>query len=105
VSGLAANPKGDVMLVLTDNATNVIRALAERPELPDASGLRIASADDGAGALTITTVGTPEAGDQVVEDQGARLFLEPEAAQLLDDKVLDAMVTEDGRVQFLLATQ
>jgi iron-sulfur cluster assembly protein len=93
------------MLALTDNATNVIRALADRPELPDASGLRIASVDDGAGSLTITTAGTPELGDQVVEEEGARVFLEPGAAQILDDKVLDAEVNEQGQVQFLVATQ
>lgn len=93
------------MLVLTDNATNVIRALGDRPDVATESGLRIASTQDGTGSLTITTVGTPEANDQVLEDQGARIFLEPTAAQLLDDKVLDAVVNEDGRVQFLLATQ
>lgn len=93
------------MLVLTDNATSVIRALADRPELPDASGLRIASTQEDAGALTITTVGTPEAGDQVLEDEGARVFLEPSAALVLEDKILDATVNEEGRVQFLLAPQ
>jgi iron-sulfur cluster assembly protein len=94
-----------LMLVLTDNATSVIRALADRPEMPEQSGLRIASTQDGAGALTITTVDTPEAGDQVLEDQGARVFLEPMAAEMLDDKVLDATLTDEGRVQFLVATQ
>jgi iron-sulfur cluster assembly protein len=93
------------MLALTDNATSVIRALADRPELPDDSGVRIASGQDSAGALTITTVGSPETGDQVLDDGGARIFLEPSAAQMLDDKVLDATVNEDGRVQFLLASQ
>jgi iron-sulfur cluster assembly protein len=93
------------MLVLTDNATSVIRALADNAELSDASGLRIAMADGNGGGLTISTAGTPEAGDQVVEDQGARIFLEPDAAQVLDDKVLDAAVNEQGQVQFLVAVQ
>lgn len=93
------------MLALTDNATSVIRALADNAQLPDASGLRIAMAGDGGGGLTISTAGTPEAGDQVVEDQGARVFLEPDAAQVLDDKVLDAAVNEQGQVQFLVAVQ
>lgn len=93
------------MLVLTDNATSVIRALADRAELPDDSGLRIAVAGDGGGSLTISTAGNPQTGDKVVEDQGARVFLEPDAAQMLDDKVLDAAVNEQGQVQFLVAVQ
>jgi iron-sulfur cluster assembly protein len=93
------------MLALTDNATSVIRALSDNAERPDASGLRIAVAGDGAGGLTISTAVDPQAGDQVVEDQGARVFLEPDAAQILDDKVLDAAVNEQGQVQFLVATR
>jgi hypothetical protein len=40
----------------------------------------------------------------VVEEQGARVFLEPEAAALLDDKVLDARV-EQNQVAFRIADQ
>jgi hypothetical protein len=38
------------------------------------------------------------------EEQGARVFLEPEAASLLDDKVLDASVEQD-HVAFTIAEQ
>jgi Fe-S cluster assembly iron-binding protein IscA len=37
----------------------------------------------------------------VIEEQGARVFLEPEAASLLDDKVLDASV-EHNQVAFTI---
>ena len=47
----------------------------------------------------------PEATDQVIEDQSARVFVETEAAAALDDKVLDAQVDDSGRVQFLLGEQ
>lgn len=90
------------MLMLTENATKVIGALVDKPELPDGAGLRIASAPDG---LTVSPVGAPETTDQIVENESARVFLETDAALALDDKVLDAKVDESGRIQFLLAPQ
>jgi hypothetical protein len=38
----------------------------------------------------LSVVRLPAEDDEVIEDQGARVFLEPEAASLLDDKILDA---------------
>lgn len=90
------------MLMLTDNATKVIGALVDSPELPESAGLRIAAAPDG---LTVSPATAPESSDQVVEGEGARVFLETEAAESLDDKVLDAQVDDAGRVQFLLGDQ
>jgi Fe-S cluster assembly iron-binding protein IscA len=37
----------------------------------------------------------PAEGDQVVDEDGTRVFLEPAAASLLDDKVLDAEKHDD----------
>ena len=45
----------------------------------------------------------PVEGDQVVDTSGARLFLDPEASQLLDDKALDAAVDDAGGVRFEFA--
>jgi iron-sulfur cluster assembly protein len=92
------------MLAVTENATSVIQQLTDTPELPDGAGLRIASSDD-APSLTVAPAGAPEDGDEVVENKGARLFLEPQAAELLDDKVLDARVNDSGGVEFLVAAQ
>jgi iron-sulfur cluster assembly protein len=94
------------MLVLTDNATAVIRALGDRPERPDGSGLRITSAaDTDTQGLRVTPASTPNDGDQVMENAGARVFLDPGAAIMLEDKVLDARVEPDGAVQFLVGNQ
>jgi Fe-S cluster assembly iron-binding protein IscA len=46
----------------------------------------------------------PAEDDEVIEEQDARVFLEAEAASLLDDKVLDATVEED-KVAFTIADQ
>jgi iron-sulfur cluster assembly protein len=92
------------MLAVTENATSVIQQLTDRPELPDGAGLRIASSSEEPN-LTVAPAGAPEEGDQIVEEGGARVFLETQAAAMLDDKVLDARVNDAGGVEFLVASQ
>lgn len=92
------------MLTVTDNAVAAIRSLTAAPEVPDGAGLRIAT-DPAAGALQLTVSPEPQEGDAVVDNAGARLFLDTDAALLLDDKALDATVDDQGSVQFALAEQ
>ena len=92
------------MLALTDNAASVIRGLADRMELPDGTGLRIAQPDDGTEGLTVAPSETPGFDDQIVEADGARVFVDSAVADMLDDKVLDARVNPEGQVQFQLIT-
>lgn len=48
----------------------------------------------------------PAAQDQVVGEGGAKVFIAPRAAPILDDKVLDVRVSEDKeRVQFVIGPQ
>ncbi len=93
------------MLTLTDSAVSAIRSLTAQPELPDETGLRIMSQPDGGPSFQVTLAESPLAGDQVIESEGARVFLEPEAAQALGDKSLDAQVDDEGTVAFTLAEQ
>ena len=86
------------MLTLTDNAATEIRNLIALPEVPDDAGVRIAA--DPAGTLTLALAGAPVQGDAVLEEQGARVFLEPAAGEFLADKELDAGVDPEGNVQF-----
>jgi len=90
------------MLTLTADAAAEIRSLIEKPEVPEGGGLRIAN-DPGAGSLTLSLAATPADADTVLEEAGARLFLEPQAAAILDDKTLDVDAGPDGRVQFAIA--
>lgn len=46
----------------------------------------------------------PHPQDAVVEAEGAHIFLAPEAAETMDDKVLDADI-EGGEVRFALLEQ
>ncbi|MFC0625174.1 Fe-S cluster assembly protein HesB [Kribbella deserti] len=93
------------MLTLTENATLVIKSITGIDSAPDGAGVRISQDSPASQALAITTTEAPQPGDQVVEDNGARVFLEEVAAQTLDDKVLDAAVDEQGGVEFLLVPQ
>jgi len=92
------------MVTMTDNAVAAIRSLTGQPEVPAGAGLRIAT-DPNAGSLQLSLAPEPMEGDQVVDSGGARLFLDGDAALLLDDKALDASVDEQGTVQFALAEQ
>ncbi|MFG1953040.1 iron-sulfur cluster biosynthesis family protein [Micromonospora sp. NPDC048830] len=87
------------MLTMTDNAVLVIRDLANQEDVAEGGGLRIA-ADTDAGSLTIELVAEPAQGDQVVDTQGARIFLDSDAAELLSDSSVDATVDDEGIVQF-----
>ena len=93
------------MLVLTDTAATVINSLGDQPGWNDAAGIRIAGPNDGSSQLDLAAAEAPIEGDQVVEQDGARVFLEPGAARMLDDMVLDAAVQDDGSVQFTLRRQ
>jgi Fe-S cluster assembly iron-binding protein IscA len=93
------------MLILTERAVSVIRSIAARPEYAETGGLRIAAAPDGEQRLSVTAAQTPALGDQVIEDDGARVFLDTDAAVRLDDQVLDAVIDESNRIEFVLAAQ
>jgi Fe-S cluster assembly iron-binding protein IscA len=92
------------MLIMTDHAVTAVRGLTYQPDAPVGAGLRIAT-DPARGALTLTVTPQPWSGDQVIDTDGARLFLDPEAATMLEDKALDATTNGDGRVEFTVAEQ
>lgn len=86
------------MLTLTPEAGHVIRDLVSRSELPEGAGLRIAGAEapDGGAGLALQLAEAPHPADEVLHDQGADVFLDPPAAAMLDDQVLEAQAGEDG---------
>ncbi len=88
------------MLSLTPNAANAIRTLVDRPQLPEGRGLRLFVASDGSDRLELSAVARPEPGDSVVEADGARVFLDAEVAEALDNKILDASTRDNGTIRF-----
>jgi len=93
------------VLTLTENATLVIKSITGVEGAPAGAGVRISQENPADPALAVTTTEAPRPGDQVVEESGARVFLEENAAHVLDDKILDAAVDDKGGVEFLLVPQ
>jgi iron-sulfur cluster assembly protein len=92
------------VLTLTENASTVVKTLVDQSG-GDHAGLRISQDEPQSPALHVIPSEAPQPGDQVVEESGARVFLEETAAQTLDDKVLDAQVDDNGGVQFMIGIQ
>jgi iron-sulfur cluster assembly protein len=92
------------MLAISQSAAEAIRGLVAAPEVPDGAGLRITAPPTAQPSFELSVAGTPAEDDEVVEEQGAQVFLEPSAAALLKDKRLEAQV-EAGQVTFAIAEQ
>ena len=92
------------MLTLTENASTVVKTLVDQTGGQEA-GLRISQDAPDSPALHVIPSEAPQPGDQVLEEDGARVFLEETAAETLDDKILDAQVDDAGGVQFTIANQ
>jgi iron-sulfur cluster assembly protein len=96
------------MLVVTEAAAEAVKTLTSTPQLPEGSGLRIASAapePQAPGALEVTAAAGPSENDLVIDAAGAHVYLEPKAAAYLQDKVLDAEIDQDGQPYFSLGVQ
>jgi iron-sulfur cluster assembly protein len=94
------------VLALTQNAVDAIHAIkASSDEVPDDAGLRISAETEAEEtSLHLAIVPAPAESDVVVEAEGEQIFVGPEVAGFLDDKVLDAQMDE-GRVNFAIAPQ
>jgi iron-sulfur cluster assembly protein len=108
-AGSPAQPEsmGADVLAITPTAAEAIKGVVSSSGLPESSGLRIArppETDERGAGFELSVAATPQEEDQVVEEQGAQVFLEPEAADVLDDRRLDAEMRDD-QVRFLLEPQ
>jgi Fe-S cluster assembly iron-binding protein IscA len=93
------------VLTLTENASTVVKTIVEQSETDQKAGLRISQDAVDSPALHVIATEAPQPGDHVLEEDGARVFLEETAAETLDDKVLDAQVDDNGGVQFTISVQ
>ena len=92
------------MLELTERTILAVKELTGRAS--PAAGLRIFAepAAEGELELSAVLVEFPAEVDEVVEAEGARVYLDPEAAAALADEVLDTHV-ENGSVHLTLMPQ
>jgi hypothetical protein len=87
------------MMAITKEAAAAVDGIVTARDSPDEAGVRLTLAptvDNGEGARTeiqMNLAPGPESGDEVLDE--APVFLEPAAADALDDKLLDAEVAGD----------
>jgi len=79
------------MLQVTEAAATAIKDMLAQGEL-GSGGLRISAEldENQEPGLHLSFEPEPQEGDQTLEEHGATVYLDPAAADALDDKVLDA---------------
>ncbi|HEX4731067.1 MAG TPA: hypothetical protein VH299_07345 [Solirubrobacterales bacterium] len=90
------------MLTITPQASEAIRGVLAAQEAPEGSILRISQEPEVGLAVSVT--GSPQPDDQIVAGEEIDVCLEPSAAEILDDKQLEAAVV-DGRLTFSVSLQ
>jgi iron-sulfur cluster assembly protein len=96
------------VLAISEDAATAIRGIISSPGVPEGAGLRITREvnEDEEGAprtdLRLSVVAEPMEGDEVLADE--RVFVDPDAVELLDNKLLDADFVGDD-VRFSLDVQ
>jgi Fe-S cluster assembly iron-binding protein IscA len=98
------------VLTLTPDATQVVEEILSGSGVPEGSGIRIVPASPTppteveAADLRVVVAAAPDPDDQVIEEAGARVFVEETVAGYVDDKLLDAQAMGD-RVRFTISDQ
>jgi iron-sulfur cluster assembly protein len=96
------------MLEVTPMAAEVINELTSQSDgTTDDTGLRFAlAAEQNSQAALELSLSQPVDGDEVVAaPAGAKVIMEPAAAQYLEDKVLDVRQDDEGNPAFAIARQ
>jgi iron-sulfur cluster assembly protein len=89
------------VLTLSPSAVEAVDTLLDSPQVPDDAGLRIGTDGD---SLTLGIAAGPAPDDQVIEEGGARVFVDSEAAPMLDNAQLEAGKQGD-QIAFGLSSQ
>ncbi len=90
------------MFHMTARAHAVIRSITSHPRLGPDSGLRISARDRGEQALGVGTAVGPKAEDEVIEHDGARVYVDRQALDQVRGSVLDTRTERTGRVHFVV---
>ena len=94
------------MLALTDRAVEAVKEIVSSSgEAPETGGLRLSAEREGTQAsFKLRLASVPAEDDALIEERGARVFVDADAATLLEDKMLDATVDQD-QVAFTVVEQ
>jgi iron-sulfur cluster assembly protein len=86
------------VLTVTHEASKAIQTLTDQIPETDTAGLRISveSGEDGTAQLALSVTEQPFPADEVVEAEGANVYLAEPVVEFMDDKTLDATVQDEG---------
>jgi iron-sulfur cluster assembly protein len=86
------------VLTVTHEASKAIQTLTDQTPEPDSAGLRISVEPDDGGSpqLALSVTEGPYPQDQVVDAEGAHVFVDEALVPLMDDKTLDAVAQDEG---------
>jgi iron-sulfur cluster assembly protein len=86
------------VLTVTHEASKAIRTLTDHTPEPESAGLRISveAREEGSPQLALSVTGGPYPQDQVVDAEGAHVFVDEALVPLMEDKTLDATVEDEG---------
>jgi len=91
------------MVTLTEDAEIAIRQLIATAETPEATCMRLATADEEGQPIQLALAAGPEEGDQRAEGARVPFYVESAVAESLDGRALDADIdAEAGTVSFTL---
>jgi iron-sulfur cluster assembly protein len=95
------------MLAISETAADAMSRIVAVHASGEGAGIRITHEVTGEERydLAMEVRPAPEAGDEVLAEDGARVFLPPETAALLDDKLLEARVQDGGLAGFAILEQ
>lgn len=83
------------VVTLTDAAAERIKSIVARSDRP-VEGLRVGVKNGGCAGMSYTMdlVDTPKPGDEIVEEKGAKVFVDPKAVLFLLGTQMDFQVTK-----------
>jgi Fe-S cluster assembly iron-binding protein IscA len=86
------------VLTVTHEASKAIQTLTEQIPETETAGLRISveNGENGTAQLALSIAETPFPADEVVESDGATVYLAEPVVEFMDDKTLDATVQDEG---------
>lgn len=94
------------MLQVSERAAVALDAIRRSEEIPESHDTRLSATRDSDGDLAIRLhfVEEAEKDDQVAEQAGTQIYVDPELAEPLDQAVMDVQNTEQG-LTFVFRTQ
>ena len=84
------------MLQVSEAAAIFLKEAIVQSDAPNDAAVRLEPRVDRPDTLGISFRDEPEAGDDIVEESGLRVFVAPEVSEALSDRTLDVASTQNG---------